>query len=207
MIAWLDIETTGLEPKTGSILELALILTDDSLVELARFESLVAPSFGRGLEVMDSYVVKMHETSGLLKTLYLSAEETDSGTAYSVRDGVPRCGEVETLAIQFMHEAARRPGDAEADTKKSLRTIPLGGNSVHFDRAWIKEHMCDLEKLFSHRNIDCSTLNELAKRWTPEVHAARPGAGGEVAHRAMADVEMSIELAKHYRATLFGSSK
>ncbi len=63
--------------------------------------------------------------------------------------------------------------------------------------------MPELEGLFSHRNVDCSTVNELAKRWTSAIHADRPGATAEIAHRAMADVRNSIDLARYYRRQLF----
>lgn len=191
MIAWIDLETTGLDPKVGSILELALVLTDDDLVEIARSSWLVRPLHMRGLEVMDDYVLKMHAKSGLLKEIFGADEPRGTPTC---APGVQSPGRVEQDVSQWITGA----GPAE-----SFRKVPLGGNSVHFDRAWIREHMPDLEALFSHRNVDCSTLNELAKRWTSEIADGRPGAAGDPVHRAMPDVEGSIELARYYRRQLF----
>src|SRR5271168_1706928 len=83
-ILWCDLETTGLEQKTGSILEVALVMTDDSLVEIGEpFVSIVAPLPGRGIEVMDDYVVEMHSKNGLLDQLF---EKTWRGPR--LRDGV-----------------------------------------------------------------------------------------------------------------------
>lgn len=208
MICWLDLETTGLEPKTGSILEIAMVVTGDDLVAVDSFQSAVRPIHMRGLEVMDDYVRRMHRKSGLLSEIWdydvrYDPNGTGPGSAL-LREGISRCGEVESAAIGWVLSNRLWPAELPMEERRvMLRATPLGGNSVHFDRAWIKEHMPDLERLFSHRNVDCSTLNELAKRWAPLVHAARPGADGDPKHRAMDDVLGSIQLADWYRSELF----
>jgi oligoribonuclease len=198
MICWLDLETTGLVPESGEILEIAAILTDDELVEIDRFASLVRPP--RGFESkMDDFVTKMHEASGLLAAL----EVVENGQYLS-----SVCGEFERWLRMAARGHALRSGvdvDAmsESDIRGTLKKVPLGGNSIHFDRAWLRHHAPEIEALFLHRNVDCSTVNEMARRWTPDVHDARPGAGAKPAHRALADVRESIALARYYRGALF----
>jgi oligoribonuclease len=199
VIAWIDLETTCLHPKRGSIVEIAIVLTDDGLNDVAVFESLVRPLSGPRGE-MEPYVREMHEKSGLLAALA-------TGDA-------PRCGEVERTVMEWVcwnATGAARP-EIGSEKRKQLRTVPLGGNSVHFDRRWLQEHMDDLEELFSHRNIDISTVTELAKRWRPGIYGMRPGAldisgasSVEAVHRALADVRHSIETARYYRRDIFNS--
>lgn len=208
-IAWLDLETTGLDPKRDSILEVGIILTTDTkLDEIARFHSLVRPMHLRGVEVMGDYVLNMHTKSGLLGELYDFDQRIDPGPhGHPLRDHIPAPGRVELDVMQWLHNVSRNPADTEADTKRTLRGIPLAGNSVHFDRAFIQEHMPDLEALFSHRNVDVSTVTELAKRWAPLVHKGRPGVRPdgtvEPTHRSLDDLAASIKTALYYRDTLF----
>jgi len=204
VIAWLDLETTGLEPKTGSILEIALVLTDNDLNILKQFQSVVMPLSQRGYEDMDDFVYEMHTKSGLLSEIYHGHHgDTDSGwgrvNPSGLVMGLKSRGELEAELVDWLLQCG---GDRDEFSEK-LKTTPLGGNSVHFDRAWIREHMPALEGLFSYRNFDMTSVNEMAKRWKPEVHAARPTAGRDPAHRALDDVLESIELAKYYRERLF----
>ncbi len=196
MIAYLDLETTGLQPKKGSILEIAIVLVDDDLNELSRFHSLVKPMPAKGIEVMDDFVINMHQQSGLLAELYVDHQGPPGGPV--LREGLLRCGEVEAAVIDWLQNSPI-PSVAE-QYKKVLKTIPFGGNSVHFDRAWLAEHMDDLDNLFSHRNIDSSTVNEMCKRWGPD---ARHKTHGEPKHRAMDDALASLETMRHYKKTFF----
>jgi oligoribonuclease len=203
-IVWCDLETTGLEPKTGSILEIAIVVTDDELNEtLEPIVSIAKPIHMRGYEVMDDYVKKMHTTSGLMAKLYKAPEETLSGTAFALRDDLPRLGDVERRVIDELFMCG---GDREAYAK-TLKGTPLAGSSIHFDRAWLHEHMDDLDKLFSHRMIDVSSFTECAKRWAPEIYAKRPGLGPDgkpvPQHRALDDIRMSIETLRYYRKSGF----
>lgn len=207
MLAFLDLETTGLDPKKGSILELALVLTDDDLKPIAEpFSEVVRPMHLRGYEVMDDYVRNMHRESGLLALLY--ADHHGPGAEVVERPSIRRCGEVEAAAIEWLLSTVERAAPAVlGGPHKTLKTTPLAGNSIHFDRSWLAEHMPDLERLFLHRNVDVSTLNESARRWRPELYDARPGAGGSPKHRALDDVYASIDAARHYRTNLFGVSE
>lgn len=207
MILWCDLETTGLEPKTGSILEVALVMTDDSLVEIGEpFVSIVAPLAGRGIEVMDDYVVEMHSKNGLLDQLF---EKTWRGPR--LRDGIDMPFTVENQMHEWFAYVVRiATGEnlATEDLKKLARKTPFAGSSIHFDKSWLHEHMPSFETRFSHRVIDVSSNNEQALRWREDVYRQRPGLGPDgkpafVAHRALDDIRASIEVAKFYRQTLF----
>ena len=177
MIAWIDVETTGLVPEDGSLLEVALLATDDDLNPLDAGVSMLVKPLQSTMEKMDSYVRDMHTKSGLLALLEDNA--------------VLRRYEVEALLITYLKQHVADP------SHPMLLKLPMGGSSVHFDRAWLKVHMPDLEKMFAYRNVDVSTVKELCQRWAPVVHDARPR--GEPAHRAMLDVVASIDELKHYR--------
>lgn len=213
MLIFADIETTGLDEHKGSILEIALVATDDNLVQIGEpFVSLVKPLHMCGYEVMDDYVREMHTKSGLLEQIYnIGALYHGEDSSACLLEGLPRLGDVERSAIEWLAkiaESAREPGWADlncgAHYEKYVKQTPLAGNSVHFDKAWLRVHMDDLEKLFSHRIYDVSALNEFAKRHAPEIYAIRPGldANGKSVpkHRALDDVYASIETAKHYRS-------
>lgn len=211
MIIFTDIETTGLDEHKGSILEIAMVATNDNLEQIGEpFVSLVKPLHMRGYEVMDDFVYEMHTKSGLLTRLYEGHHgDTDAGwgriTPSAMAADLPRLGDVERAAIEWVLKTALRC--VSDNSMKVIKGTPLAGNSVHFDKAWLRVHMDDLEKLFSHRIYDVSALNEFAKRHAPKVYAARPGldANGksEPKHRALDDVYASIETAKHYRDRLF----
>lgn len=210
MILWLDLETTGLDERAGSILEIAMVLTDDDAAELGVFHALVKPFATangvplEGLKPMHEVVLAMHTKNGLLAELQA--------------EGVQRRYEVEIAAVEFMRSTTKLKvwpdmplAIDQTDWLQLLKKTPLGGNSVHFDRAWLREHMPELEALFSYRNVDMSSMNELAKRWHPDVWKGRPGANPEtgeqdkskIAHRALDDVRQSIETAKYYKSKLF----
>lgn len=204
MIVWCDLETTGLDPLKGSILEIALVATDDNFEQIGEpFVSIVKPLHMRGWEVMDDYVKKMHVTSGLAAEIWEATTE--------LRADLPRLGDVERAAIQWALKWARYPeipkdgnnAQVSDDPRKELRSTPLGGNTVHFDKRWLIEHMDELEALFSHRIYDVSSFTEEVKRSAPEVYKRRPGldeTGKPVPqHRALDDIRNSIATAKFYR--------
>lgn len=177
MLCWVDVETTGLDPDTGRLLELACLLTDDELNPMAGegFQSVIKG--GRNAsdlwQLMEPVVFQMHARSGLLSLIYADAGEG--------------LWEVEGRAMEWAQAAGIQPS----------AKIPLAGSSVHFDRAWLKRHMPRFEELFSYRNVDVSTVKELCNRWAPEVAATR--VKEEPAHRAMADVLASIDELRWYR--------
>ena len=189
MIVFLDLETTGLNERDGSILELAAIVVDDDLRELARFETLVRPLAGEA-GALSPFILDMHSKSGLLADIF----EDKANTV--LRDTVPRRHQAEQLALAWLDEVA----PAQAGTKPP----PLGGSSVHFDRAWLKEHMPLLEKRFAYRNIDVSTFLECSNRWTPELtRSGMDPAAPKTPHRAMPDIEFSLERLRAYKRELF----
>jgi oligoribonuclease len=83
----------------------------------------------------------------------------------------------------------------------TARTAPLAGNSVHADRAFLRRHMPGLEAHLHYRNVEVSTVKELARRWYPEVVDGAPAKAG--GHRALADIRESIEELRYYRGTIF----
>lgn len=203
-IVWCDLETTGLVPEQGSILEVACVITNDTFEEVAEpFVSLVKPLWGQGYETMDAFVNEMHTKSGLLF----------ESTSLALQDKLPRRYEVETQLADYILYTLERSsppdsfvkGDIEAYksyANKLLRSTPLGGSSVHFDRRWLEVHMPATIRRLSHRHIDVSTLTELAQRLAPELHAKRPGLGPDgkpvPQHRALDDIRASITTLKFY---------
>lgn len=207
MLIWLDLETTGLDPRAGSILEIAMIATDDNFEQIGvPFVSIVRPIHLRGWEVMDDYVREMHTKSALAYEIWCDPDRR------AVWDNVPRLGDVERAAIQWLaginvqHAAlASIPYDKFiSDVTIAFRGTPLAGNTVHFDKRFLLEHMNELEALFSHRIYDVSSFTEEVKRSAPEVYARRPGLGPDgkpvLQHRALDDIKNSIETAKFYRS-------
>jgi oligoribonuclease len=200
VIVWLDFETTGLDPRTGSLLEMAMIATDDNLEQIGEpFESIIKPLHLRGYEVMDDFVKQMHAKSGLMDRLY------DADPSSTMRGGLPRLGDVERAAIKWIEQLVAQ--NATVTVKQELRGTPLGGNTVHFDKRWAIEHMSDFEALFSHRIVDVSTITECAKRWAPAIYAKRPGLGPDgkpiPMHRALDDIRNSIATLRYYRSSGF----
>lgn len=178
MIVWIDLETSGLEPVGGCIIEVAVVITDDELDEIARYESLVAPIVSPSK--WEPFARAMHEKSGLLALL-------EEGTYHQPH--------VIAQTIQGLIKLNGAEG------------APLGGSSVHFDRAWLKEHMPEAEATLGYRNIDISTLKELVNRWKPYLAESRDKrlAVDEKPHRAMADIQATLTEARFYRDYLFNS--
>lgn len=205
MIAWLDCETTGLIPEEGSLLEVALIVTDDNLEPLDSGVSFLVKPLDSSLEKMDDFVRNMHTKNGLLDELCNSS--------------VLRRYEVEAKLIEYLEKHTLDPNDtlrmtlAMADLPESFDRpwakvhmpnlayvkLPMGGSSVHFDRAWMKIHMPNLEQRFHYRNVDSSTMYELVQRWAPDMVYPHK----ESSHRAMADILESIAELKWYRDNVF----
>lgn len=182
MIAWTDVETSGLDERQGHLLEVAFVITDDNLTERAATSVICKPV---GCEVDDMQmplvVREMHEKSGLLADLR--------------KEGAFRRHEAEEQLIGWLTQTFGRIED--------LRQIPLAGSTVSFDRRWMRQHMPKLEALFSYRSIDVSALTELASRWSPAVYNDRPKKDSGIAHRALADVRQSIAALRYYRGRGF----
>jgi len=171
----MDLEMTGLEPDRHVIVEIATLITDDNLNVLAEGPDLVVHATTEQLGEMGPFVTEMHTKSGLLPAIIASTITAE---------------EAETKTLDFL-----KAHIAEA------RSVPLCGNSIGTDRRFLQEYMPALEAFFHYRNVDVSTIKELARRWNPEVLATVPEK--ESSHRALDDIRESIDELAHYRATLF----
>lgn len=179
MICWCDVETTGLEPENGSLLEVALLVTDDDLRPLDDGLSMLVQPLHSTMQKMDDYVRDMHTKNGIITEL----------------EGITVLRRYEVAEHMIRYLAGHT---AQMDGKHSKP--PMAGSSIHFDRAWLKVHMPELEAKFSYRSIDVSTFYECAKRWTPDVALASQVEGP---HRAMPDVLNSLEMLRQYKRRLF----
>ena len=139
-LAWIDMEMTGLDPETCGILEVALILTDGELNEIAAGPHLIVHQPEAVLSLMDDWNVKHHGKSGLTK---------------AVRESTVSVAEAEAALLAFLA------------THTKERESPLCGNSVHVDRRFLAKYMPALDAYLHYRIIDVSTVKELAKRWYP----------------------------------------
>ena len=177
MLNWFDIETTGLDPEIDHILEVGCIITDNKLNEVERLALCVlpeprgcvaAPTIDDLIEISSSFVRDMHTKSGLW-------DDLRNGGCLPLSE-VQGC----MTAIVVKHSGG----------EKHL----LCGNSVHFDRAWLRKYMPDLEVLFHYRNFDVSTLKEAHRLFAPAGELF-PKSGG---HRVLVDLEASIAELRYY---------
>jgi len=174
-LIWIDLEMTGLAPETDRIIEIATVVTDAELAVVAEGPALAVRQSEATLAAMDEWNTRTHAGSGLVaRVLASTLDEADAERA--------------TLAFLLQH----------ADAGRS----PMCGNSVCQDRRFLARWMPALEKYFHYRNLDVSTIKELARRWAPEVAA---GVAKESRHTALADVHESIGELRHYRAALFAA--
>jgi oligoribonuclease len=175
VLVWLDMEMTGLDPERERIIEMATILTDGHLVEIAAGPELVIHQSDELLSAMDEWNTSHHGGSGLI----------DRVRASTISEG-----EAEARTIAFINEhvaAKERP--------------VLAGNSIHQDRRFIRRYMPALEQRLHYRMVDVSTVKELGRRWYPELVAKRP-AKNEV-HRALDDIRESLDELRFYKQHLF----
>ncbi|MDZ7654707.1 MAG: oligoribonuclease [Sulfurimicrobium sp.] len=168
-LIWLDMEMSGLSPETDSILEVALVVTDAQLNTIAEAPVMVVHQSDEVLDGMDNWNKGTHGKSGLIDRVKASL----LGNA-----------EVEALMIDFLQQ--------HVGAGKS----PMCGNSICQDRRFLARHMPKLETYFHYRNLDVSTIKELARRWRPELY---DGFKKENRHEALADIYESISELKYYR--------
>ena len=175
VLVWLDMEMTGLDPDRERIIEMATILTDGNLTEIATGPDLVIHQDDAVLAAMDEWNTSHHGGSGLV----------DRVKASTVTDGD---AEAQTLAFINAHVGAKdRP--------------VLAGNSIHQDRRFIRRYMPALEKRLHYRMVDVSTIKELARRWYPAVVGKQPPK--RETHRALDDIRESLEELRFYRQHVF----
>lgn len=171
-LIWIDLEMTGLEPMSDRIIEIATIVTDKNLNILDEGPSVVVHQSNEMLDGMDEWCTNQHGKSGLTERVRNSSisEET-----------------AEAVTLAFLQKYVPEG--------KS----PMCGNSICQDRRFMARWMPTLEMFFHYRNLDVSTLKELASRWAPEV---LEGFKKESNHLAMDDIRDSIEELKHYRKVM-----
>ncbi|MEO8803880.1 MAG: oligoribonuclease [Rudaea sp.] len=168
-LIWIDLEMTGLDTDHDSILEIATVVTDKSLNILEEGSEFAIFHDASRLQAMDDWNRNQHTKSGLWQRVVES--HVDLATA-------------EAHTLEFLHRWAV-PGKS-----------PMCGNSICQDRRFLHRLMPRLERFFHYRNLDVSTLKELARRWAPEVHK---GFNKDSAHTALSDVRDSIDELRYYR--------
>lgn len=171
-LVWMDLEMTGLDPESDTILEIATVITDADLNVLAEGPNLAIHHPEPVLDEMSDWCKEHHGASGLSDRVRRS--NIDMAAA-----------EAETLAF-----IRRYVPD---------RTSPLCGNSIHQDRRFLVRYMPSLEAALHYRNVDVSTIKELARRWYP----ALPPVAKQASHLALDDIRESIAELRSYRERLF----
>ena len=178
MLIWMDLEMTGLDPERHVIVEIATLVTDDDLNIIAEGPDLVIYQPDEALAEMDDFVTNMHITSGLLDLIKTSTVTHEDAMQ-------------QTLDFIKLHSP-------------EPMKIPLCGNSIRTDRAFLNKYMPDIENWLHYRCVDVSTVKELVKRWNPGLEHARPKSEGTT-HRAMDDIRDSVDEMRWYRDKVFVS--
>lgn len=171
-LIWIDMEMTGLNPDSDRIMEIAIVITNPGLETTAEAPVLVIRQPDSVLEAMDSWNKSTHAKSGLIDKVKASVLDE---------------AQAERLLLAFL--ALHVPE----------KTSPMCGNSICQDRRFLARWMPGLEAYFHYRNLDVSTLKELARRWKPDI-AAKLNKQGK--HEALADIYESIDELKFYREHL-----
>jgi oligoribonuclease len=175
-LIWIDLEMTGLSPETDTIIEIATLVTDCHLNELAEGPVLAIGQTQEIMDAMDEWNTRQHGQSGL------TARVLESDTTLA---------DAESLTLEFLAEWV----DAGAS--------PMCGNSICQDRRFLAREMPDLERYFHYRNLDVSALKILAQLWAPGIAS---GFFKESAHLAMSDIRDSIEELAWYREHFLDAS-
>ena len=173
-LVWIDCEMTGLDLRADALIEVAALVTDFELNVLGDGIDVIVKPPQEALDQMDEFVRTMHTSSGLL-------EELDSGLTMA---------EAEEKVLGYIKEHC-------ADGSRP----PLAGNTVATDRSFLARDMPDLESFLHYRIVDVSSIKELSRRWYPRTYFNAPAKSGN--HRALADIQESIEELRYYRAAVF----
>jgi len=172
-LVWIDLEMTGLDPEQERIIEMATLITDSELNLIAEGPVLAVYQSDTLMGAMDEWCTRTHGESGLTQRVKASRISEAEG-------------EQQTLAFLREH---LEPGDS-----------PLCGNSIGQDRRFLVKYMPQLEEFFHYRNLDVSTIKELARRWRPDV---LDGVKKQGHHLALDDIRDSINELRHYREHFF----
>jgi oligoribonuclease len=171
-LVWIDLEMTGLYPNTDRIIEIAVVVTDAQLMQRVEGPVFAVHQSDAALDAMDAWNKGTHGKSGLIDRV--KASTVDDASA-------------EAQVIEFLK---RFVGKGKS---------PMCGNSICQDRRFLANYMPQLEAFFHYRNLDVSTLKELARRWKPDILA---GFKKAQAHTALADIHESIDELAYYREHL-----
>jgi oligoribonuclease len=173
-LVWIDCEMTGLDYVADALIEVAALVTDFDLNVLGEGIDLVVKPPAEALENMSDFVRSMHEKSGLL-------DQLESGITLA---------EAEQQVLAYVKDQC---GEQSRP--------PLAGNSVATDRTFLARDMPTLEAFLHYRNVDVSSIKELSRRWYPRAYFQSPAKRGN--HRALADIQESIEELRYYREAIF----
>ncbi|HWI42360.1 MAG TPA: oligoribonuclease [Nocardioides sp.] len=173
-LVWIDCEMTGLDLVNDALIEVAALVTDFDLNVLGEGVDIIIKPPPEALDQMIEFVRSMHQSSGLL-------EELERGVTLQ---------EAEEQVMAYLREHC--PKDSRP---------PLAGNSVATDRGFVARDMPDLDAFLHYRIVDVSSIKELSKRWFPKAYFNAPTKRGN--HRALADIQESIEELRYYRDTVF----
>jgi oligoribonuclease len=173
-LVWIDCEMTGLDPEKDCLVEIAVVITNSDLEPVDEGIDLVIKPREDSLANMGDYVREMHTTSGLINEFAAGLDLADAEA------------KVLEYIKQYIPEA---------------RQAPLAGNSIGTDRMFINRYMPTLDQHLHYRNIDVSSIKELSRRWYPRVYFQLPKKDG--GHRALADINESINELRYYRETVF----
>ncbi len=174
MLAWMDLEMTGLDPSRHVIVEIATLITDDDLEIVAEGPDLVVSATDAQLGEMDDVVRKMHTDSGLLEEIHRSTLSLEEA------------GKV-TLEFLRAHLNGQR--------------VPLCGNSIGVDRRFLRHQLAEIDEYLHYRSVDVSTVKELCRRWYPAIYGKAPKKQG--CHRALEDIRESVAELAYYKRELF----
>ena len=173
-LVWIDCEMTGLDLEADALIEVAALVTDGELNVLGDGVDVLIKPEQAALDQMGAFVRSMHETSGLL-------DELPKGHTMAEAEE-----QVMAYITEFVPEA---------------RKAPLAGNTIGTDRAFLARDMPTLEGHVHYRSVDVSSVKELARRWYPRAYYQSPAKSGK--HRALADIQESIEELRYYREAVF----
>jgi len=173
-LIWIDCEMTGLSLESDVLVEIAVLVTDSDLNLIGEGVDVVIKATPEQLAGMNEFVTQMH---------------TDSGLITEIAEGISLKA-AEDAIVAYLESTGTIPGKS-----------PLAGNSVGVDRNFITRDMPRLTQYLHYRTVDVSSVKELARRWYPKIYFAAPAKTGN--HRALGDIQDSIEELKYYRTSIF----